>query len=49
MNETYLYLWLSGLGVLGGSLLKIAPRSGPVAVALNLIPAIGWLVGAGGT
>jgi hypothetical protein len=49
MNETYLYLWLAGLGVLAGSLLKMVPRSGPVAAALNLIPAIGWLVGAGGT
>jgi hypothetical protein len=42
-------LWLTALGIFGGSLLKLTPRSAIAAAALNLIPAIGWLVGAGGT
>ncbi len=42
-------LWLSAVGILAGSLLRLMPRNAIIALALNLIPALGWLLGAGGT
>ena len=49
MNDIKLHLWLSAVGVLVGSVLRMTPRSAIAAAALNLIPAVGWYVGAGAT
>ncbi len=48
MNQSAIYLYFSAVGVLAGSVFKLTPRSAIAAAALNLIPAIGWYLGASG-